>query len=416
MVESQGFRDGQSYINAYFMVLDIQGSSKLVSSNEADKVDEALGEFERVVYDSVQRKAKHKRCGTAKFWGWQGDGGLCVFYDDNESFARETATESAKEILAEIPSLNDRIGRMKFGGEIHVRIALHKGSFKYKEKPGSIHSVELNLISHAQKAVPVDCLAISKQVYDVCGIEKTDFHDAESTFEDNQFYIYSKRPKDDVLREWKQNSTISGENRVALESDVALEQLGLRGAFMQRGLTREYVRLMDNAYKCIWALGVGLGGFQRDYRDQILLKKANEGVDIRLLVADPDVVITFDKKKLNLPSMRDFETDLGTYNADNGQTITRTIDDINEKIKTSKLAKKTYIRLKFYRTLPTLAILRVDSNLYFSPYFIQEPNWKSCTFKVTSGGRLFEQCVRHFQSIWDNSKYSTEASKLPRQI
>lgn len=153
-MDKDSFKKGQDYKDVYFMMVDAKGHSKVVNENDSDKVDQAFDEFEETVYKAVNQKQRETRCQVAEFWGWQGDGGLCVFYDADESKTRETAINSAKEILAMIPSLNDKLRRMDITGEIHVRIALHKGNIKYKGlfHHGSIHSRDLNLVAHAEKS------------------------------------------------------------------------------------------------------------------------------------------------------------------------------------------------------------------------------------------------------------------------
>lgn len=411
------FEEGRDYKDVYFMVVDTKEHSKIVQYNDSDKVDMAFDEFENVVFSSVNKKAEQKRCAIAESWGWQGDGGLFIFFDQKESFARETAILSAKEILEQIQWLNETLRRNEVSGEIHVRIALHKGSLRYKQARGSIHSRELNLTSHVEKVVPSDTFAISKEVYDISGRLQKEFVEAEDTFETMKFYLYSKRSPEDIINQWKWNLTAFGEKRIAhvmraivgLESDVPLKELGLSGVFSQRALTPEYVQLIREASKCIWALGVGLGGFQSDHRERILLPKALGGVDIRLLVADPNVLVKVRDKEFSLPSWRDYAIGGGDYNETSRANLAKIVDTVNRQIQKSPSAKKKYIKLKYYKTMPTVAMLRVDSTLYLSPYFVQQPSLKCCTFKFAAESRLYDQCMRHFTSIWDDERYSREA-------
>lgn len=411
------FEEDRDYKDVYFMIVDTKEHSKIVQYNDSDKVDMAFDEFENVVFGSVHKKAEQKRCAIAESWGWQGDGGLFIFFDQKESFARETAISSAKEILEQISGLNDNLRRSEVSGEIHVRIALHKGSLRYKQARGSIHSRELNLTSHVEKVVPSDTFAISKEIYDISGRLQKEFVETEGTFENMKFYLCSKRPHGDILDEWKWNLTTFGEKRIArvihalvgLESDVPLEELGLSGVFSQRALTPEYVQLIRESSECIWAIGVGLGGFQSDHRERVLLPKALEGVDIRLLVADPNVLVKVRDNEFSLPSWRDYAIGGGDYNETSRATIAKTVDTINRRIKKNPSAKKKYIKLKYYETTPTVAMLRIDSTLYLSPYFVQQPSFKCCTLKFASESRLYDQCIRHFTSIWDDKRYSREA-------
>jgi len=403
---------GRDYNNVYFMVVDAKEHSKIVRYNDADKVDKAFDEFETMVHNAVERGKTETRCEIAQSWGWQGDGGLYVFYDQEESIARKATLQSAKEILAEIPALNNRLSRMKISGEIHVRIAIHKGNIRYKEKTGSIHSKELNLASHVQKLVPYDTIAISKDVYDISGETQNEFVEAEGEFEGMKFYLYSSRPKKDILEEWRRNLPLTSGNVIQLESDVPIEELGLVGAFSQRALTYEYVSRIREAKNHIWVMGIGLGGFQSNHRANILVQKALEGVDIRLLVVDPDIQIKLGDEPFSLPSWCDFSMDAGNYNQNSLYSAIKMVNNINRQIQQDNSAQKQLVKIKYYKVIPSFAMLRVDSIIYFSPYFSGRSNLKAFTLKLTEGGRLYEQCIKHFELIWNNNRYSREVDDV----
>jgi hypothetical protein len=400
----ENLEPGRDYNNVYFMVIDAKEHSKIVKYNPADKVDKAMDEFENIVFKAVNDIKAKTRCAVAMAWGWQGDGGLFVFYDEQESRARETALESAKEILAEVKPLNDRLSRFEITGEIHIRLAIHKGNIRYREKPGSIHSKDLNLISHVLKVVPYDTIAISKDVYDIIGTLQKDFTEVKSNFEDLKFYLFSKsRSIDEILNEWERNLLFLGVK--GIQSDVPINELGLVGVFSQRALTYEYVYLIKDAKKCIWALGVALGGFQSNHRENILLELASKGVEIRLLAADPKVQIKIDGKQFSFPSWCDFTTGNGNYYQYSLGSLMKMVQKINKKLEEDQSPRKKFVELKFYKVIPSCAMLRVDSTIYYSPYFARRPGLKSFTLKLTEG-RLYDQCIQHFETIWNNAEYS----------
>jgi hypothetical protein len=409
------FKENQDYNNVYFMVVDAKGHSKLVRDNDLDKVDQAFDEFERVVSESVTNEKKQRRVQFAEFWGWQGDGGLCIFYDEQESKAREAAIFSAKGILVEIPHLNQKLERSKIVGEIHVRIALHKGGIRYKGfmKRGSIHSAELNLIAHAEKVIPMDCLAISADVFDKCGSMKKEFLKAEGAFENKTFYLYSERLKNDVCKDWKENVSRTGEmNIVGLDSNIPPAELGLSGLFSQRAETTEYSRLINAAQECIWVSGISLQGFQEDFSDDLLFKKAIEGVEIRFLVADPEVTISIKRTAHQMPAWADYAMNTGSHNQKSIQSLIKRVRLINRRIEENQSKKKKIISLKYYSTFPA-AILRVDSILYFSPYFARRLGLKTFTLKLREG-KLYEQVVGNFNAVWEDSRYSRSDARNPK--
>lgn len=405
------FEIDHDYKDVYFMMVDAKGHSKIIIENDADKADQAFDKFEEMVYEAVNSKKRKTRCQVAGFWGWQGDGGLCVFYDKDESKARETAICSAEEILAEISPLNERLQRLEVTGQIHVRIALHKGNIRYKGsfKHGSIHSRDLNLVSHAEKVVPTDTLAISADVFAICGSLKKDFFKAEGSFEDKEFYLYGLRQKEEIMKEWKENLSNIGETKiVGLNSNIPSAELGLSGLFSQRAETAEYSKLIASAKQCIWVSGIGLEGFQYDFSDEILFRKAVEGVEIRFLVADPKVTININGKPRQMPAWADYAINSGSHNQNALKSLVQKVHSLNKRIAEDKSAGKKLISLKYYSTFPA-AMLRVDSTVYFSPYLAKRPGVKTFTLKFREG-KLYDQVIGNFTAVWNDSKYSRNDS------
>ncbi len=408
LLENFPFKAGQDYSDVYFLVVDTKGHSDIVAMNDADKVVRAFDELETTVFGAVDRKRGIKKCKVAQFWGWQGDGGLCIIFDEDASRARETAISAATEILAEIPNLNDRIRRMDVTGEFHLRIALHKGSLRYRgdEKRGSVHSKDLNLASHLQEFVPVDTLAITEEIFKVSGQDRSEFFEA-GTFGDQKIFLHTKRPHADALTEWRTNIQGEAGQSFGLETDVSPSEFGLIGVFSQRANTQEYVKAATDAKTAIWVLGVGLGGFQSDLR-RIIGTKAREGIDIRLLVADPKIVAKIDGKKTSLPSWRDRDLGGGDYHLSNINSLVKLVQEINESLK--KEGKGSLVQLKFSKSLPTVAIMRVDGTVYLSPHFVRQQGLKTFLLKFEAGGRLYDQSIRHFESIWNEPRYSRNAT------
>ena len=413
MINKTLFEQGRDYNNVYFMRVDAKSHSRIVENNDADKVDQAFDRFEEVAYRAVDEAEKNNRCQYAEFWGWQGDGGLCIFYDDQESRARLTALSAGDVILQEVPHLNDTLQRVGVNGEIHVRVAVHRGNFRYKsdQRRGSIHSRELNFCCHLEKVVPQDTIAISEDIYQIMGDEQHKFFEAIEPFGEERVFFKSFRGEDEVQREWRENITPSLQSAIRLDSDVPVGEMGLIGVFSQRALTGLYAQLLSNARDCIWALGIGLGGFQRDHR-QVLIQKAEEGVDIRLLAADPEskeVVVRLKDAELALPSWRDAESGLGDYNIRNVRDLTQMVVDVNRQLGTTAMGQQKRVMLRYYKAVPSVALLLVDSTLFLSPYLIHLPNLKTATFMVGGGGRLFDQFIDHFSHIWSSDQLSRDA-------
>ena len=94
------FEADRDYQGIYFLKIDAAGHSSIVAQNTADVVDRFFQAFEDSVRAEVHEAKKLNGCMYSQFWGWAGDGGLCVIYDDQEeSRALKTAIEAGCNIL-----------------------------------------------------------------------------------------------------------------------------------------------------------------------------------------------------------------------------------------------------------------------------------------------------------------------------
>lgn len=149
------FNEGEIY-EFCFLDIDIIEHSKILKSNPPDKVEKALDEFEKYITKKVGRY-------NGAIWGWQGDGGLCVFYGDAK--ARDSLL-CALDILNGLAIFNINGDKKPIDEEIKVRIGCHKGTAKYKRQHGRIHSVAINFTAHLQKNfAKQNSIAISEGVY-----------------------------------------------------------------------------------------------------------------------------------------------------------------------------------------------------------------------------------------------------------
>lgn len=407
------FTPGTDYNNVYFLKIDAKGHSTIVRSNDADKADKAFDIFEKHVYDVIDEVCNRKRCEYAQFWGWQGDGGLCILFDFEESRARETALEAASIILDELEGLNKRISREEISGAISVRIAIHKGAIRYKgdEKRGSVHSSDINWCAHLESVTPIDSIAISNDVYNISGGRKTNYFFAEEKFEGREVYLRSKRQRDEIIEEWRQNLNKKSDNALLISSDIPKTH-NLIGVYSQRVLTQEYAQYIENAKKRIWVSGFGLGGFQADHRDDFVEKVIN-GVDVRILGAEPDITINsivHDGKKYSLCSWKDWESNQGLLSQTSNSNLETFVKNINKIIarKTPKHLPVYAVHLRYTSSIPKFALLIIDDEAFFSTYLRSVQNSKNPTFWIRYPGRLFDDFYHHFEEIWNDSRLTRQ--------
>lgn len=415
MAGAKTFERDRDYNNVYFLKVDAKGHSGMVSSNDADKANHAFDEFEKLVYDSVEEARRRHSCTYAESWGWQGDGGLCILYDDLESKSREATLEAADIILRDIHHLNAKLKRHGVIGEVAVRIAIHKGSIRYKgdERRGSIHSVELNWCAHLESATPINTIALSDPVYRIMGDAQAKYTLAVGQFEGQKVYLKSDRGIEEIQEEWRRKAGGLG-TPLSLESDIPVHDLGLKGVFSQRALTERYTALVAAAKERIWAAGVGLGGFQHDHFATVK-QKVLAGVDVRLLISDAttrQVFISSEGHIYSPVSWWDAHTGQGNINKSSCDAILSTVEKLNAALANEGAAATKRVQLRSTVIPPTAAVFIVDSQAYLSLYLRPVPSLKNFTFLVTKNGRMYDRIVDHFSNIWQDSERTLVLSPL----
>lgn len=171
MVTEQ-FQADRTYDHVYLVFVDTAGYSTIVLSNPRDRAAHAFDLLRERMRSRIEQLAAERRCARSGVWSWRGDGGFFAVHDDSESVARDVALEAARTFLTlDLLHLRDEFARAGVGGELHLRMAVHKGTIQHtgEGRTGAIHSPDINLAAHLEKATPRDCLAISEDVYRTAG-------------------------------------------------------------------------------------------------------------------------------------------------------------------------------------------------------------------------------------------------------
>jgi hypothetical protein len=404
------FEANRDYNNVYFMSVDAQGHSKIVAENDADKADRAFDEFEGMVYKAVDDAGNERRCGVGEFWGWQGDGGLCIFWDTDESHAREAALQSASDILSEVGSLNDRLGRHKIKGSIAVRIAIHKGHLRYKgdDKRGSIHSSDLNFCAHLEKVVPSNALGISLDVQKLCSSEEqASYIPADGLFEERVIFLKGAKSAEVLQEQWRSKvAAKSLGSLIPLASDIDVSEFGLLGMYSQRAITSQFRQLFATLKERLWVMGIGVSGF-RDDHELVLPDLLERGIDVRILGLEPTVEVAklvTQGATLNLPAWCDAET-RSTYNATAAGSLGVWVDAVNSKLPEGS----SRIQMRYYSVVPSAALLVLDQEIFVSPYAAPRSSLKLPTLRATAAGRIGSLWLERFSCIWENASLSRPA-------
>lgn len=192
-MDVNSFKNGQVYENVYLVFIDAAGHSNIVRSNPRDLAKEAFDLLYSKIESRLQNVKNEYRCNIAFVWSWLGDGGMVAIHDNEERRALKTTIDFCNQLLTiDLPALSSEIKHKEMNGQIHLRIAAHKGTLQYQgdNQRGLIHSSDINWGAHLEKVTPKDSLAISKEIFDILH-RKRDMFTNVGTFENREIYIYN---------------------------------------------------------------------------------------------------------------------------------------------------------------------------------------------------------------------------------
>ncbi|TDD73288.1 hypothetical protein E1293_31815 [Actinomadura darangshiensis] len=283
------FEPGCTYDNVYFLFTDASGYSTIVGTNPRDLAAHLFDRLRDAIVARVEKLAAEHRCERAELWSWRGDGGCLVVHDEEESAALQVALRAGMAILtADLPELREELLRSGARGELHLRLAVHKGPIHYTPDgdTGAIHSPDINFAAHLEEVTPRDCLTISEDVHRVAG-RLADQFEPGGTYEGKTVHLMS--PDGEYghgRRAWLRTAGLAG---------------GLRlHAYAQRPSQPEKARLVDIAVDEVLDFGTALNtcaGYlvtterPAHYRDAVLALLSRGGV-YRCVLLDPDCEAT----------------------------------------------------------------------------------------------------------------------------
>lgn len=223
------FEKGITYENVFFIFIDASGHSNIVKQNPKDKASRGFDALYKKISDRLIELTADFRCQNSVVWSWLGDGGLIAIYDEDESISINLAITFAKALLKPtLGHLQDEFSSiLRIRGELHLRIAIHKGTIKYTDEgqQGFIHSADINFGAHLEKVTPKDCLLISKEVYSVISTDERPTFIEVGEYEEHTIYAYSPQLNEQQLkRKWLSSRGFSGVDFIQTYSQRLSEQ------------------------------------------------------------------------------------------------------------------------------------------------------------------------------------------------
>ena len=146
--------------------------------------------------------------------------------------------------------------------------------------------------------------------------------------------------------------------------------------------------------KEIDVLALGLSSFRQDYHGE--LREWCKTARIRILVIDPD----YPNADHSYAKQRDIEEG----NAEN--QIKNDVENFIASFGELVNQHPNNFEIRKYKATPSVNILRVDDEMFWGPYIIKKSSRNMPTFIVKKGGYLFDSMKSHFESIWQDDRYS----------
>jgi hypothetical protein len=177
-----------------------------------------------------------------------------------------------------------------------------------------------------------------------------------------------------------------------------LERFGFVAGFEARAarIRPEYDSRLREAHERIDILGFGLRALREDY-SPVAFQTWRSRAHVRILILDP----TFPTAAHSYAAQRDLEEHNpdGTIGADSKAFVQSALIVLNQ-------AGPHPFEVRLYRCLPSVNIFRVDDELFWGPYLVEQQSRNLPTFLVRSGGIVFSELVRHFEAIWASNQLS----------
>lgn len=178
-----------------------------------------------------------------------------------------------------------------------------------------------------------------------------------------------------------------------------ITQFGFVAAFMGRSvkIREQYDERMKRFNKSADLIGFGLSSLRQDNLQMFSVWKQQGR--IRILLIDPE----YPSNRNSYADQRDLEE------RNPPGTIARQVKQFVRD--TGFLLEPNRFEVRLYRCLPMLNIFRIDDEILWGPYLMNEQSRNSPTFVIRAGGEMFNRLTDHFETIWSDPKLSRSVPK-----
>jgi hypothetical protein len=141
-------------------------------------------------------------------------------------------------------------------------------------------------------------------------------------------------------------------------------------------------------------VGFGLSAFREDYINDFV--GWSHRADVRILLMDPD----FPTPEHSLADQRDREENNPPGQIKNDvQAFEAAVADL------SGLNRRRF-KVHRMRAIPAINLFRIDDDIFWGPYLMQQQSRNTPTLLAIRGGFLFDVLQKHFDALWAQSSPS----------
>jgi hypothetical protein len=175
----------------------------------------------------------------------------------------------------------------------------------------------------------------------------------------------------------------------------AFTKAGLLKIFSGRSvLIREEYHARLSQARYIDLVGFGLSAFREDYINDFV--GWSHRADVRILLMDPD----FPTPEHSMADQRDREE-----NNSVGQ-IRSDVQAFESAVSNLTGLNRRRFKVHRVRAIPAINIFRIDDDVFWGPYLMNQQSRNTPTLLATRGGFLFDMLQKHFDALWAQSSPS----------
>jgi hypothetical protein len=172
------------------------------------------------------------------------------------------------------------------------------------------------------------------------------------------------------------------------------DMYGVVSIISERSNKRLYVKRLQRCKKSLDIIGLSLSRFYDDLGKDFLPRLDACGVKIRLLLLDPESPFV---KSREIEELSPAQTNLS--------------NEIRTATKYYCSLKLSNLKIKYYRSTPTLNYLRIDNIIFTGPYFVGMPSGQKPATVIRADYEMAYEYQDHFENIWNSFSRNVNCSK-----